>query len=221
MIRFDVFNLNLHRFPHHNFSFLPSHSKPIVSIIYEVRMERIAVFSPLWSDGKETRDVVVMIQMKHAPRFHSTEQCVEPFTSNCRIGGGRDGWMEGSRVRVRPPVRPSTVINDLRPPSAGSHGNHEPLSRSLPPGRPVPSRPPSFGLCSRASGPVSLSLPCDQIGPPPSRLSPLPFLPFRLHPDLPRLRSQNRSSLLSSLPLAPSAIGGLIRLGRRRRGWGL
>ena len=59
---------------------------------------------------------------------------------------------------------------------------------SPPPGRPVPHRS-AFVLAPRAQ---SLS-PCDQIGPPRSRLPPLPFLPFRLHPDIPRLSSLHPS----------------------------
>ena len=39
MICFNVFNLNLYRLTHFNFSFLPSHSKPTISITYEARMD--------------------------------------------------------------------------------------------------------------------------------------------------------------------------------------
>ena len=82
--------------------------------------------------------------------------------------GWRDGGIPSASILLS--VRVRTVINDLRPPSAGSHGNRESPSRS--------ARPPSFGLCSRDSGPVPQSLsPCDQIGP--LRRASLHFLFFR------------------------------------------
>ena len=88
------------------------------------------------------------------------------------IAGSEDGWRDGGipSASILLSVRVRTVINDLRPPSAGSHGNREYPSRS--------ARPPSFGLCSRDSGPVPQSLsPCDQIGP--LRRASLHFLFFR------------------------------------------
>ena len=107
MICFDVFNLNLYRLTHLNFSFLPSFKTHRFNYLRSTYgWSGLPPFYCLWSDGKETKDVVVLIRVKRAPRFHSTEQCVEPFTSNCRIGGWMEGWRDP--VRVHPPVRPRT-----------------------------------------------------------------------------------------------------------------
>ena len=114
------------------------------------------------------------------------------------IAGSEDGWRDGGIpfASILLSVRVRTVINDLRPPSAGSHGNREYPSR--------PARPPSFGLCSRDSGPVPQSLsPCDQIGP--LRRASLHFLFFRF------VFTLTFRACLSSLSLHPSVVGVQLR----------
>ena len=103
-----------------------------------------------------------------------------------------NGGIPSASVSVLQSVRVRTVINDLRPPSLRrlSWESRVPL-----PDGPSPIVRPLF---SRLGPRLSLS-PCDKIGPPWSHFPPLPFLPFRLHPDIPRL---------SSLSLHPS-VGGV------------
>ena len=118
-----------------------------------------------------------------------------------------NGGIPSASVSVLQSVRVRTVINDLRPPSLRrlSWESRVPL-----PDGPSPIVRPLF---SRLGPRLPLS-PCDQIGPPPSRLPPLPFLTFHLHPDIPRLSSLSpsfRRRTHSTWTMAAVRLGPLTR----------